>query len=231
MSDTAFSDDSLREQLHQYVAASLRDELTASEAEALENLVLENETARSIYVDEIFAWQTMLTWSNESLVESDSPSRWSRTWLAARDVANNYITLSLLIAAITMAVIVLSLGVIRPKLPLPQPGPAAPVFVAEITATRGAIWDAASAGDSRNVSLFSGDRLMLNEGLAEITYSNGARVYSGIASGLRNPWREGRLSRSRQADRPGRARRRPRVHGGNDHGGVSSTWAPNSVSP
>ena len=98
-------------------------------------------------------------------------------WNRLRDTASDYVSLSLLISTIFMAILLLSLGLIVPA-PPQSPRNSGPDldFVAEITETFEAVWAKSSDGNLSSRSLFTGDQLVLRSGLAEVTYATGARV-------------------------------------------------------
>jgi len=115
---------------------------------------------------------------DEASVSPQGESRWEAARDAIYDFASNYITLSLVVSTLAMAIIVLSMGLIH--INQPQPGPVEPVvsaeFVAKIIDTREATFDKTSNANFKNRDLFDDDKIVLNSGLAVIEYDTGARV-------------------------------------------------------
>ena len=131
------------------------------------------------------ALHSELAWTHEDAPQLSTPTavtlatparRWQSAWSSFYDFASNYITLSLLISAITITIIVLSMGMIvpDPKQPTPRALPSATEFVARITSTFEATWDETSDVNFKNVDVLPGEQLILNSGLAELTFDDGA---------------------------------------------------------
>ncbi|MEX0867433.1 MAG: FecR domain-containing protein [Pirellulales bacterium] len=101
-----------------------------------------------------------------------------RLWTVVRDFANDYWTLSVVVATLTMTIILLSLALIVPDWGRSTPNvaevdPPRPEVVAKITATHQADWDKSSDANFKNIEMFPGERLVLNSGLAEVTFADG----------------------------------------------------------
>ena len=176
---------------------ALRNELTPSQSEELETLLLADGALQQLFlthlqlrVDVQFYHRARrgaetnlrgIPELNEMLssagVGEATPTTVRRTWEAAYDVVSNYVALSMLVSAIVIAIIVLSMGLIVPDWDAGDRTvtPAIDV-VAQITGTQAATWDKSSAGNFKNIALFAGDRLVLKSGLAEVTFTDGAVV-------------------------------------------------------
>lgn len=166
------------------------------EAQRLESLVLAHEEAQQMYVE----WMNMRAglhrrrngggvpaipgeFAAKEPVDLDSVDLhrvgWHGAWQTIRRIANDYMALSLLVSAILIANLLLVLALIIPggdDPPAAADGPSLREIVANITNTSGASWHASSDGNFRERSLLLGDRLVLDGGLAEITFATGAQV-------------------------------------------------------
>lgn len=86
-------------------------------------------------------------------------------------------TLGMLVSGIVMTIILLSLALWT----VPAWRPAGmdggrPANVARISTTHQAAWDNTSDANFKNIDLFAGERLVLNSGLAEVAFADGAVV-------------------------------------------------------
>lgn len=107
---------------------------------------------------------------------SPASLRWRRAWEAFYGVISDYMALSVLLSTIFMAILLLSMGLITLDVPEERPPDPNLTIVAEVTATREAVWDKTSIANFRDVELFSDEHLVLNSGMAEVTFRNGAVV-------------------------------------------------------
>ncbi len=102
--------------------------------------------------------------------------RLARAWYWVVDGISQPLSLAMLVSSLVITTILLSLELWT----IPEREQVAaggrPVVVAEITTTQQAMWDVDSEGNSKNLELFSGERLVLNSGLAEVTFADGAVV-------------------------------------------------------
>lgn len=175
---------------------------TAAEHARLEAILLDDADARATY-REYMAVHAALTWrmspggrgrtvkaetveaealESEVVVVDDlapAPAERLRYWEVAYDFISHYTTLALLISGLTITIIVLSLALWI----VPESNPAGPAptvisteFVARITTTQQASFDAASDGNFQNRDLFDDDTIMLTTGMVTIEYDTGARV-------------------------------------------------------
>ncbi len=119
-------------------------------------------------------------WEDETLNSlSPATSAFGRAWNAAYDVISNYAVLGMLVSGLFITTILLSLALwkvpdwrpdgLAPKVPSTE-------FVARITTTQQATFDASSGGNLRNRELFDDDTIMLTTGMVVIEYDTGARV-------------------------------------------------------
>lgn len=101
-------------------------------------------------------------------------------WLEWADQAWQWLihptTLAMIISGLFITTILLSLALWTVPRSRPALQPQAPIMVAKITASREATWRQAGDINFRNLELFAGDRLPLVDGLAEVTFADGAVV-------------------------------------------------------
>ncbi len=120
----------------------------------------------------------------EAVAEIDRPQPTATRLLrrggrAVYELARTDMALSLVVASLVTTTIVLSLALwVVPALTPAVPGNAGPSieFVARITGSAGATFDPASDGNAKNRDLFADDTIVLNSGLATVTYDSGAQV-------------------------------------------------------
>lgn len=118
----------------------------------------------------------------QELLGDDAPEiepadgRLARAWYWVVDGVSQPLSLAMLVSGLVITTILLSLELwtIPQRQPLEIGG--RPAVVAEITTTQQVAWAAASEGNFKNLELFAGERLMLEGGLAEVTFANGAVV-------------------------------------------------------
>lgn len=169
--------------------------LSAEDHRRLDSLLRSEEQARREYL-ELIEMHAMLRRQLGAVGELELPDRAMneppapelardrRSWYGAlRTLSRDYTALSLLVSALTLAVVLLSLALFVPQWKVPQwNGFAAreaverPRVVAHVTATHQATWHEESDANFRNTHLLADDDLRLASGWVEVTLTNGAVV-------------------------------------------------------
>ncbi len=183
--------DVLFAELHRLTTGLREQTISAGDAQRLESLVCTNPAARDLYLLltleslELSRWARHPALSAADLArsaweqETEVESRLRRIWEAAYDFISNYTTLAALVSGLFVTTVVLSLAL----WPVPESKLAAPAadvpsteFVARISGSQQATFDATSDGNLKNRDLFDDDKIMLASGLLVIEYDTGARV-------------------------------------------------------
>lgn len=183
--------DVLFAELHRLTTGLREQTISAGDAQRLESLVCTNPAARDLYLLltleslELSRWARQPALSAADLAcsawdqETEVESRLRRIWEAAYDFISNYTTLAALVSGLFVTTVVLSLAL----WPVPESKLAAPAadvpsteFVARISGSQQATFDATSDGNFQNRDLFEDDKIVLNGGQVVITYDTGARV-------------------------------------------------------
>lgn len=179
------------EPLHRLVEAALDETLDGEGWNSLDAILRDSGKAREYYLNRAklhvaLAWEVnapdmappMSPAADEAIEPLSLESRWRDLLEGAGDLARNNLALSLLVAGLFTTILVLSMALIMVDLrpATPADGPPVAMIVAEITGTRQATWSAASDGHFKSTAMLSRDRLLLESGLAEVTFGNGAVV-------------------------------------------------------
>lgn len=165
--------------LQEMISLLLEQQLSSDEQQELVQALESDAQARATY-RELLRLHVLLSGQHAPSPElaEPTPSRLVRAWEVFYDVIAQPMALGMIISGLFITTILLSLALIVPDRELAAPADRLPSteFVARLTSTSQASFDATSDGNFQNRDLFDDDTVVLNEGLAVITYDTGARV-------------------------------------------------------
>ncbi len=174
----------VRDRLEPYLTQLELGTLPADRNAEFNALLADDEAARQ-YVADYLTTVALIEWSmsrgDETVfsptIESGT-SLWRRCGENAYDFVSHYITLSVIVSALVIANGLLLMAIIVPGANHDKPGVETPSteFVARISSTQQATFDAASNGNFQNRDLFDDDTIVLHGGMVVIEYDTGAQV-------------------------------------------------------
>ncbi len=163
----------------------LDEQLTASEEEELEKLLVERPEVRQAYLDFAFLDSYLDQQLRSQHVISTLPwwNSWHRVhhaWGRAAEVMTRRIALSLLIAASVIGLLIGALAVVEKPMDPPVASDdalsAEEQPIARVTGMHDARWEEGFGAALHVPQVLPGRRLRLRSGFAELTYSNGVVV-------------------------------------------------------
>lgn len=174
----------VRDRLELYLTQLELGTLPADRNAEFNALLADDEAARQ-YVADYLTTVALIDWSmsrgEETVVSPTAEggtSLWRRCGENAYDFVSHYITLSVIVSALVIANGLLLMAIIVPGANHDKPGVETPSteFVARISESQQATFDATSDGNFQNRDLFNDDTIVLNGGLVVVEYDTGAQV-------------------------------------------------------